>query len=124
MYAWGESMILGDRIKICRKAKNMTQDELGQLIGVSKVSICQWEKGIKTPSTKNLIELTKLFNVELSYLIGNDIYVVSEKDDKYSMYMSKEEIEILREIKKHDILYKDFLDNPSRVIERIKKKLY
>ncbi len=124
MYAWGESMILGDRIKICRKAKNMTQDELGQLIGVSKVSICQWEKGIKTPSTKNLIELTKVFNVELSYLIGNDIYVVADNDDKYSMYMSKEEIEILREIKKHDNLYKDFLDNPSRVIERIKKKLY
>ena len=41
-------MILGDRIKICRKAKNMTQEELGQLIDVSKVSICQWEKGMKT----------------------------------------------------------------------------
>ena len=117
-------MILGDIIKICRKAKNMTQEELGQLIDVSKVSICQWEKGIKTPSTKNLIELTKIFDVELSYLIGNDAYVVAEQDDKYSMYMAKEEIQILKEIKKHDKLYKDFLDNPSRVIERIEKKLY
>ncbi len=117
-------MILGDRIKMCRKAKDMTQEELGQLIDVSKVSICQWEKGIKTPSTKNLIELTKIFDVELSYLIGNDTYVVEEEDKKYGMYMAKEEINILREIKKHDKLYKDFLDNPSRVIERIEKKLY
>ena len=117
-------MILGDRIKICRKAKNMTQEELGKIIDVSKVSICQWEKGTKTPSTKNLIELTKILDVELSYLIGNDTYVVAEHEDKYSMYMAKEEIEILREIKKHDKLYKDFLDNPSRVIERIEKKLY
>ena len=38
--------------------------------------------------------------------------------------MAKEEIQILKEIKKHDKLYKDFLDNPSRVIERIEKKLY
>lgn len=117
-------MILGDRIKTCRKAKNMTQEELGQLIDVSKVSICQWEKGTKTPSTKNLIELTKIFDVELSYLIGNDTYVVAEQDNKYSVYMSKEEIDILREIKKHDKLYKDFLNSPSRVIERIEKKLY
>lgn len=117
-------MILNERIKLCRLKKNMTQEELGKLIDVSKVSVCQWEKGAKTPSTKNLIQLSKIFNVELDYLIGNDTYVVAEENDKYSMYMAKEEIQILREIKKHDKLYNDLLENPSRVIKRIEKKLY
>lgn len=117
-------MILGNRIKLCRRNRNMTQEELGKLIDVSKVSICQWEKGVKTPSTKNLIELAKVFNVDLSYLIGSDIYTVADNDDKYSMSMAKEEMEILKEIKKHDKLYKDLLENTSRTIERIDKKLY
>ena len=118
------SMFLSKRIKEKRIEAGLTQEALGKELNVSKVSVCNWEKGLKKPSSKNLIQLSKVLNTPLEYLIGNDTYVVAEDEDKYSMYMAKEEIEILREIKKHDKLYKDFLDNPSRVIERIEKKLY
>lgn len=117
-------MVLANRIKQCRKRKNMTQEELGNLIDVSKVSICQWEKGTKTPSTKNLILLSKVFNIELEYLIGNDNYVVASNDEKYEMAMAKEEIDIIRELKRHDKLYKELLENPKRAVERIEKSIY
>ena len=117
-------MFLAMRIKESRLKQNLTQQELGDLLKVSKVSVCLWEKGVKKPSSKNLLQLSKVLNVPLEYLIGNDSYVISEDNQSYGLMMAKEEIEILREIKKHDKLYKDFLDNPSRVIERIEKKLY
>jgi SOS-response transcriptional repressor LexA len=42
---------IGDRIKTERKAKGLTQEELGKRVGVGKSSVCQWESGL----TKNLI---------------------------------------------------------------------
>jgi SOS-response transcriptional repressor LexA len=42
---------IGDRIKTERKAKQLTQEELGKLVGVGKSSVSQWESGL----TKNLI---------------------------------------------------------------------
>lgn len=37
-------MVLGKRIKEVRKNKKLTQDDLAQMLGVSKVTICYWEK--------------------------------------------------------------------------------
>lgn len=40
--------IIGKRIKHLRKSKNMTQEELGKLLGVSKSAIQKYENGIIT----------------------------------------------------------------------------
>ena len=53
-------MFLAKRIKEERLKNNLTQEELGKLLNVSKVSVCHWEKGIKKPSSKNLILLSKV----------------------------------------------------------------
>ena len=36
-------MYLGKRIKEARKKANMSQEDLGKILGVSKVSVCHWE---------------------------------------------------------------------------------
>lgn len=41
---------MGERIRQLRKARNMTQEEFGNAVGVSKSAVSQWEDG----STKNL----------------------------------------------------------------------
>jgi len=43
---------LGGRIKTQRLAKKLTQAELARRIGTDKASVCHWEQGDYTPSSK------------------------------------------------------------------------
>ena len=117
-------MFLAKRIKESRLKQNLTQEELGNLLKVSKVSVCLWESGSKKPSSKNLIMLSKVLNVPLEYLIGNDDYVVSEDDSSYGLMMAKEEIDIIKELRNHSKLYENLMENPKRTFDRIDKNLF
>lgn len=44
-----------------KRIPKITQLELAKEIGVSESLICQYEKGVKTPSVENLIGLSKAF---------------------------------------------------------------
>lgn len=117
-------MFLGKRIKEMRKKADMSQEELGKILGVSKVSVCHWEKEVKKPSSKNLIELSKILNAPVEYLIGSDSYVVSESDSNYGMMMANEEIDIIKELRHHEKLYEMLVENPKRALDRIDKNLF
>lgn len=117
-------MFLGKRIREKRKLAGLTQDELGQLLNVSKVSVCNWEKGIKNPSSKNLMALSKVLNVPLEYLIGNDKYVISSGNEDYGLMMANEEIEIIKELRNYPKLFEKLVENPKRTIDRINKNLF
>lgn len=45
---------LGQRIKKCRKARKMTQRELGQCVGVSYQTVAYWESGARVPAPGHL----------------------------------------------------------------------
>lgn len=62
--------MLGDRIKQLRNAHNMTQEELGKIIGVGKSTINKYELGkIAIPSAK-IEALAKALSVSPGYLMG------------------------------------------------------
>lgn len=117
-------MVLGKRIKEARKNKNLTQDDLAIMLGVSKVTICYWEKDMKKPSTKNLILLSQKLNTPIEYLIGNDEYVVSENNTDYGLMMTNEEIDLINELRNHENLYRTLVESPKRTCERIEKNLF
>lgn len=112
-------MFLAKRIKEARIKQKLTQQELGTMLNVSKVSVCLWEKGTKIPSSKNLIQLSKVLNVSLEYLLGNDTYVISEDDNSYGLMMAKEEIEIIKELRKHQKLYDKLVGSPKRTMDAL-----
>ena len=116
--------MIGKKIKQRRLELDMTQEQLGEMLGVTKVSICNWEKEIKFPSTENLIELSKIFNASIDYLIGNDCYVASEENKNYSVTMANEEIKLVQELRKHKKLYDRIIDDPKRTIDLIERKIY
>lgn len=116
--------MFGKRIKEARKKALYTQEQLGELLNVSKVSICHWEKEVKKPSTKNLIALSKILNTPLEYLIGNDSYVISSKEESYGLMMANEELELIKELRNHKKLYNMIIDNPKRAFDRIEKNLF
>lgn len=58
------------RIRELREAKEMSQSELGRLIGVSTVTICLWERGRNNPKTSRLPALANALGVPISELFA------------------------------------------------------
>ncbi len=116
-------VLFGKRLRELRKKFGMTQKELGDSINVTKVSICCYEKGTRIPSLDTIIDISNLFKVNIDYLIGHDVYVTSDDDIEYGIKMSKEEIELIKELRKHIDIYVKLIENPKRTLELIEKKV-
>ena len=63
---------LGGRIKLLRLANILTGQELANIVGVSKATISQWEKGKTSPTHEKLSILSQFFKVSIGYLIDGD----------------------------------------------------
>ena len=61
------------RIRQLRKAKGLSQEELGKRFDVIKQTVSNWENGVSTPSYKVLIELADFFQVSIDFLLGYQI---------------------------------------------------
>ncbi len=66
-------MTLGEKLSKLRKEQNYTQEQLAEILGVSRQSISKWESDIAYPETDKLIELGKIFDCSMDYLLKNDI---------------------------------------------------
>ena len=63
-------MELGDRILELRKRAGLSQEELADRLGVSRQAVGKWENGAATPDISNVVELSRVFGVTLSELLG------------------------------------------------------
>ncbi len=62
-------MKINDRIKETRKRLGCSQETLGSRVGVSRVSISQWERGENTPNGRYLNELAAALGVTVDWLL-------------------------------------------------------
>lgn len=60
---------MGDRIRECRKQKNLSQAELDEAIGVSDNTISNMETGSNNVKLENIEKLAEFFEVSLDYLV-------------------------------------------------------
>lgn len=65
-------MTVGERIKLLRKKKNLTQEELSFEIGISRQTISKWEKDVVLPDLENSRLLCNYFNITLDYLLKGE----------------------------------------------------
>lgn len=64
-------MTFGERLKILRQEKEITQSQLGELLGVSARMVSFYEKDKHIPrDSETLIKIAEYFNVSLDYLFG------------------------------------------------------
>lgn len=61
--------MFGDRLKELREEYQMTQEQLGKLLSVSKQAIYSYEKDENEPTFDALIKIGDIFNVSLDYLL-------------------------------------------------------
>ena len=66
-------MSIGSTIKSLRRAKNLTQEDLAEYLGVSPKAVSQWECDRTAPDISLLAPLSSIFNVTTDQLLGVDI---------------------------------------------------
>ena len=76
-------MELNEKIQELRKAKGMTQEELAQVLHVSRTAVSKWESGRGYPSIDSLKAIAAFFSVTIDDLLScNEILTVAEEDQK------------------------------------------
>ncbi len=111
--------ITAHRIKKIRKEKGLSQETLAEMLDVKAATISNYEKGKRKPKIKMLIKISETLNVSLDYLLGRDKLVIKENSENYCVYVANEDLKILSEIKKHNMLYKEMIINPERTVKQI-----
>lgn len=66
-------MNLPSKIQESRKKLGLSQEKLGEKIGVSRQAIAKWECGSALPELENLILLSDIFQVSIDYLVKDSI---------------------------------------------------
>ena len=82
-------MKFGDNLKLIRKRKNMSQEELAFKVNVSRQSVSKWENGEAYPEMNNILELCKIFNCKINDLVHVDMSDIDSLDDEIVMKVVK-----------------------------------
>ena len=59
--------LLGDAIREARRARHLTQEELGQLVGVQKAQISKLENSMTDARLETLLKVFKALNVRVRF---------------------------------------------------------
>ena len=62
-------MNVADRIQNLRKAKGISQEQLADVIGVSRQAVSKWESEQTTPDLEKIILMSEYFDVTTDYLL-------------------------------------------------------
>ena len=65
-------MSISDRIKELRISNHLTQDDVAQACYVTRCTVSNWEAGRRLPDIDTIVLLSRLFNVSVNELLGNE----------------------------------------------------
>ena len=74
---------IGENIKLFRKAKDITQEQLAEMLNISSQSVSRWELGICYPDMELLPMLAEIFEITVDKLLGVDNIAEKKKVDEY-----------------------------------------
>lgn len=86
---------VGDRIRTIREKLELTGEEFGNLLSVTKTAVSNWENNNRKPDSDMIIKIAKLGNVTTDYLLGltNDpntnIYKVTVDNEEFKIGIDK-----------------------------------
>ena len=70
------------RLRLLRDSRGLTQQQLADMLSISKSSVNMYERGEREPGFETMESIADLFNVDMNYLLGlsdirNSITIVS-----------------------------------------------
>ena len=76
-------MEFNEKLQELRKNKGLTQEELAEILYVSRTAISKWESGRGYPNIESLKEISKFFDVSIDDLLsGEKLISIAEKENK------------------------------------------
>ena len=85
--------MLKDNLKTLRKNKGLSQEELSIKLNVVRQTISKWEIGLSVPDAEMLINISELFEIPVSEILGENI----EKKEKDDIKVISEKLEVINE---------------------------
>ncbi len=83
-------MTFGEKLSKFRKENNYTQEQLAEILGVSRQSVSKWESDIAYPETDKLICLARLFKCSTDYFLMYDSEKLSLENNRSAVYDTKQ----------------------------------
>lgn len=80
--------MLSENLKKIRKDNNLSQEQLAEKLGVSRQSVSKWENGEAYPEMDKVLQLCKMFNLNIDELLNQDIKEVNENKQR-KIYVDK-----------------------------------
>ncbi|MGN1155561.1 MAG: helix-turn-helix domain-containing protein, partial [Agathobacter sp.] len=66
-------MTVGEKLARLRREHNYTQEQLAEILQVSRQAISKWEGNVTYPETEKLIRMSELYGCSLDYLLRDDM---------------------------------------------------
>ena len=115
--------MIGKRLKELRIQKGLSQQDLGDAIGVTKVSICGYENGTRLPNLEKLVSLAEELETTTDYLLGREIKIVEVEEKNYIGSISYDDVNLILELRHYPNLYNKILKDVKRSANIINKRV-
>lgn len=80
------NMLINNNLKNCREELEITQEELGRILSVSRKTVTGWENNYDTMPLSKLVKFSNLYNYSLDYVLGlspkNDYQKIDKLDKR------------------------------------------
>lgn len=73
------------RIALLRRSIGINQQQLAEKLHISPSTVGMYEQGRRTPNVDILVQMSKIFNVSLDYLITGSEFVPSSENENLSI---------------------------------------
>lgn len=82
--------MLGNRLKDLRVKKNVTQDDMAELLNIKRQTYSAYERGVSFPDVNALLKIAHFFGVSVDYLLENETKTADEQS------LSSDKIEYMK----------------------------
>ena len=82
---------IGERIKAARIIAGLSQEDLGEKLGITKMAISKYETGAVTPNSGMLIELSKALEVKVEYFFRSTSVKLTKPSYRCKKALAKKE---------------------------------
>lgn len=126
-------MTFGERLKLLRKKKKLSQQALSDRIGLNRATYARYETNDNQPDYDTLQKLADFFDVKIDYLLGrtndtspsnNNFMMVRESGAEYKtreeLLLTSQDLNILEEMKKYPVFFNDLASDPTKIKKVIK----
>ena len=83
---------IGSKIKAARLEKKLTQEQVAELLGVSRQTISNWENEKSYPDIISVIELSSLYSISLDDLLKGDERMMEHLEESTNVVKSNQKL--------------------------------